>query len=286
MKQYIDLLKNIIDNGEDRNDRTGVGTRSIFGYQMRFNLNDGFPAVTTKKLAWKSVYSELLWFISGSTDERALCKLLHGTRDESKKTVWTANANADYWKNKSSFLGDCGRIYAKQWREFRGVSASGDITSVDQLTALIEGIKKDPFGRRHIISAWNPVEIDQMALPPCHALFQFYVSGKGKLSCQLYQRSADVPLGVPFNIASYALLTHMVAKECGLDVGEYVHTFGDAHIYLNQMDGVKEQIERDPWPLPTLWLNPEVKSIFEYTMDDVKLIDYNHHSPIKFEFAT
>ena len=282
MKTYLDILQHIVEQGDLRQDRTGTGTLGIFGTQQKYHLHRSFPAVTTKKLAINAMKAELLWFLEGSTDERRLCELTHGTRDPSKTTIWTANAQADYWKPKAAYEGDVGKVYGYQWRNWGPRIGA----TVDQIKVLIEGIKKDPFGRRHIISAWQPGELDQMALPPCHALFQFYVSGKGKLSCQLYQRSADVPLGVPFNIASYALLTHMVAKECGLDVGEYVHTFGDAHIYLNQMDGVKEQIERDPWPLPTLWLNPEVKSIFEYTMDDVKLIDYNHHSPIKFEFAT
>lgn len=304
MKQYIDLLQHIITNGEDRKDRTGVGTRSVFGYQMRFDLEKGFPAVTTKKLAWKAMLSELLWFIEGSSDERRLCEILYGTRSPEKTTIWTSNANADYWKSNAKFDGDCGRIYGKQWREFRGgVKIAQPILSqrpeeyiddyvenqyhyIDQIKQLVDGIKKDPFGRRHIISAWNPSEINQMALPPCHVLSQFYVSNNNKLSCQLYTRSQDVPLGTPFNIASYAVLTHMIAQVCGLKVGHYVHTIGDAHIYLNQIDGVIEQLKRDPMPLPTLWLNPEVTDIDSFTMDDVKLIDYNHHSPIKFEFAT
>ena len=282
MKQYIDLLQHILDNGEDRDDRTGVGTKSVFGYQMRFNLQDGFPAVTTKKLAWKAVVSELLWFISGSTNERDLCEILHGTRDTEKSTIWTANANSDYWKSKAKFEGDCGRIYGYQMRRWTNYKCE----EIDQLQRLIDGIKNDPFSRRHLMVTYNPGEIDDQSLPACHSLSQFYVSKDGKLSCQLYQRSGDTPLGIPFNIASYALLTHMIAKECGLDAGEYVHTIGDAHIYLNQIDGVTEQLKRETLPLPDIWLNPQVSSIFDYTMDDIKLICYTHHNPIKFEFAT
>lgn len=282
MRQYLDLLNHVVSNGEDRPDRTGIGTKSVFGYQMRFDLNDGFPAITTKKLAWKAMVSELLWFLEGSTDERRLCEILHGTRDTSKRTIWSDNAEADYWGPNAKFEGDLGLVYGHQWRKWE--TPTGEV--IDQISNLIDGIKKDPYGRRHIVSAWNPYALDKCALPPCHTLFQFYVSGNGKLSCQLYQRSMDIPLGCPFNIASYALLTHMVAKECGLGVGDYVHTIGDAHIYNNQLDTTHEQLIREPLPLPTLWLNPEVKSIFDYTMDDIKLTNYTHHEPIKYEFAT
>jgi len=204
MKQYHEALKQILENGKNKTDRTGVGTRSVFGYQMRFNLQEGFPAVTTKKLAWRAVVSELLWFLEGSGDERRLAEILHGTRDSSKNTIWTANAEADYWKPKAKFEGDLGRVYGVQWRHWQRPFLNSDI---DQLENLIEGIKKDPGSRRHIMTAWNPGELDQMALPPCHILSQFNVTD-GYLSCQLYQRSCDMFLGVPFNIASYSLLTY------------------------------------------------------------------------------
>jgi thymidylate synthase len=245
--------------------------------QQRYDLSKGFPAVTTKRLAFKACLSELLWFIEGSGDEKRLRELLHGSRDSEKSTIWTANATATYWTPKAKFDGDLGRVYGVQWRDFGGV---------DQLVQLVEGIKRDPYGRRHIITAWNPAELDQMALPPCHCFAQFYVSADGKLSCQLYQRSADFPLGIPFNIASYSMFTHMIAQVCGLGVGEFIHTIGDAHIYVNQIEGVKEQLTRDPLPLPTLWLNPEIKDIEKFTMDDVKLINYQSHPTIHFPFAT
>ena len=269
-------------NGEARTDRTGVGTIGVFGLQTRYDLREGFPAVTTKKLAWKSVVSELLWFVEGSTDERRLCEILHGTRDASKTTIWTENANADYWKPKALFEGDLGKVYGYQWRSWG--PRIGPL--VDQLTNLIEGIKKDPFGRRHLVVSFNPGELNDMALPPCHAMFQMYVSNSGALSCHMTQRSADFPLGVPFNIASYALLTHMVAQVCGLTVGEFIHSVGDAHIYLNQMPGVLEQLERTPTALPKLWLNPEIKDITKFTMDDIKLLDYESQAAIAYPFAT
>ena len=205
MKTYLDSLKYVLDNGQVRDDRTGTGTIGVFGMQQRYDLSKGFPAVTTKRLAFKACLSELLWFIEGSGDERRLREILHGSRDSEKTTIWTANAEADYWKPKAKFEGDLGRVYGVQWRDFGGV---------DQLTSLIEGIRKDPYGRRHILTAWNPAELDQMALPPCHCFAQFYVAN-GKLSCQMYQRSCDMFLGVPFNIASYSLLTHMIAQEIG-----------------------------------------------------------------------
>ena len=284
MKQYHDLLKYVLTNGTKREDRTGVGTISCFGLQQRYDLSKGFPAITTKKLAWRAVVSELLWFIEGSSDETRLREILHGSKDSEKTTIWTENSTAPYWIQKSKFNGDLGRIYGKQWRQWRTVNNDGTISYIDQLTNLIDGIKKDPYGRRHIISAWNPGELDQMALPPCHALAQFYVSNN-KLSCQLYQRSADIFLGVPFNIASYALLTHLIAQVCNLDVGEFVHVTGDAHLYLNSINAAKEQLTREPLALPTLWTNPSVKDIENFTMDDIKLVDYQSYGPLKVPMA-
>lgn len=274
MKQYHQALEHILENGKQKTDRTGIGTISVFGHQMRFDLRLGFPAITTKKLAWKAVVSELLWFIEGSGDERRLAEILHGTRDSEKKTIWTANAEADYWKSKAKFEGDLGRVYGVQWRDFGGV---------DQLQQLIDGIKKDPSGRRHILSAWNPAELDQMALPPCHVLSQFDVTD-GYLSCQLYQRSCDMFLGVPFNIASYALLTHIIARECGLKVGDFVWTGGDCHIYTNHVDAVKEQLSREERALPTLFMTVN-KKFNEYTMEDFVLENYNPHPAIKADMA-
>lgn len=268
MKTYLNALQYILGNGQLKKDRTNTGTISVFGMQQRYSLQEGFPAVTTKKLAFKACLSELLWFIEGSNDERRLAEILHGTRDASKRTIWTDNANAAYWKPKAKFEGDLGRVYGVQWRDFGGV---------DQLLDLVAGIKNDPHGRRHIITAWNPGELKDMALPPCHCFAQFYVSADNKLSCHLYQRSADFFLGAPFNIASYALFTHMIAQVCDLGVGDFVHTTGDAHIYLNHIDQVKEQLSREPYPLPSLWLNPEIKDITKFTMDDIKLNNYQSH---------
>ena len=276
MKTYLDSLKFVLDNGTVREDRTGVGTIGVFGMQQRYDLSQGFPAVTTKKLAFKACLSELLWFLEGSNDERRLCEILHGNRNSDKKTIWTDNAMSKYWLPKTQFIGDLGRIYGVQWRDFGGV---------DQVVQLIEGIKKDPYGRRHILSAWNPGQLDQMALPPCHCFAQFYVSADGKLSCQMYQRSCDMFLGVPFNIASYSILTHMIAQVCDLKVGEFVHVLGDAHIYLNHVEQVKEQLAREPLPLPTLWINPEVKDIFKFTMEDFRLDGYNSYASIKAPMA-
>ena len=278
MKQYLDLLKNILENGNRRPDRTGTGTIGLFGPQLRFDLTEGFPAVTTKKLAWKSVVSELLWFIEGSGDEFRLKEILHGDRQSEKSTIWTENANADYWVNKrmKRHPGDLGRIYGVQWRKWRKPVIRINkviLQNHDQLLELIEGIKSDPYGRRHIITAWNPGELDLMALPPCHMMAQFYVNN-GRLSCQMYQRSADMFIGVPFNIASYALFTHMIAQVCELEVDELVLTFGDAHIYENHIEQVKEQLSRDPLPLPTLKLNPDVELITDFEMSDIELIGY------------
>ena len=275
MKTYLDALHNVLNNGTVREDRTGVGTIGLFGMQQRYNLQEGFPAVTTKRLAFKACLGELLWFIEGSSDERRLAEITHGTR-EGVTTIWTANALAPYWKPKAQFEGDLGRVYGVQWRDFGGV---------DQLHNIIEGLRSDPYGRRHIITAWNPSELDSMALPPCHCFAQFYVSADNKLSCQMYQRSCDMFLGVPFNIASYSLLTHMVAQVCGLGVGEFVHVLGDAHIYLNHIEQVKEQLSREPLPAPTLWINPDVKDITNFTMEDFRLDGYNCHGPIKAPMA-
>lgn len=286
---YLNALKDILENGDDRPDRTGVGTRSIFGMQMRFDLNDGFPAITTKKLAWKAVVSELLWFIEGSNDERRLAEILHGTRDVNKTTIWTPNARADYWVKKrlQRHPADLGRVYGVQWRRWRKPLIRINkvvLQNHDQLLELINGIKDDPYGRRHILTAWNPGELDLMALPPCHMMCQFYVSN-GKLSCHMYQRSADMPLGLPFNIASYALFTHMIAQVCYLDVGDLIISIGDAHIYNNQIDGVKEQLTRDPLPLPKLKLNPDIRVITDFEMEDIELVGYESHTTIKFPFS-
>jgi thymidylate synthase len=326
-QQYLDLLQDILENGEERSDRTGTGTLSLFGRQMRFDLGTEFPAITTKKLAWKAMSSELLWFLEGSGDERRLREILHGDRNSPKPTIWTANGEADYWKSKAKFEGDLGLVYGTQWRAFRSIDEvfgvhngqdCGTIKYVDQVSELLDGLKKDPFGRRHIINAWHPGEFDKMALPPCHVMAQFYVSkmtdtdivnylrskvelsGIGnesedynadkvvpeyKLSCSMYQRSCDVPLGVPFNIASYSLLTYMVAQVCGFHVGEFIWMGGDCHIYLDQLDGVKEQLTRTPYGLPQLWLNPEVNDLFSFKMDDMKLENYEHHDPIVMKMA-
>jgi thymidylate synthase len=276
MKTYLAALHDVLNRGTVREDRTGTGTIGLFGMQQRYDLSQGFPAVTTKKLAFKACLSELLWFLEGSSDERRLAEILHGSSEEDKRTIWTDNALADYWLPKAKFQGDLGRVYGVQWRDFGGV---------DQLLRLVEGIKKDPYGRRHIITAWNPAELDQMALPPCHCFAQFYVSADNKLSCQMYQRSCDMFLGVPFNVASYSLLTHMIAQVCGLGVGEFVHVLGDAHIYLNHVEQVKEQLSREPLPAPTLWINPEVQDITQFTMKDFRLDGYQSHATIKAPMA-
>jgi len=271
MKQYLEAIKHCYDSGIDVDSRAGK-VRKAFGYQMRFNLQNGFPAMTTKKLAWKAVVSELLWFLEGSNDERRLAEILYQDKRENlkdKKTIWTQNAKSDYWKKKSQFEGDVGKIYGFQWRNFNGV---------DQIDALIKGLKKDPNGRRHILSAWNPGDLHLMSLPPCHAFSQFYVSNN-QLSCQLYQRSCDMFLGVPFNIANYSLLVHMIAAECSLQVGEFIHTLGDYHIYHEHFDAIKIQLERSPKKLPKL--NFVKKKIFNYNVSDFILINYEPHSAIK-----
>ncbi|WP_113661668.1 thymidylate synthase [Pedobacter nanyangensis] len=259
MKQYLDLMQHVLDNGTQKHDRTGTGTISVFGYQMRFNLQEGFPMVTTKKLHLKSIIHELIWFLQGDTNIKYLKD--NGVR------IW------DEWADEN---GDLGPVYGSQWRSW----PKPDGGHIDQITQIINTIKNNPDSRRIIVSAWNVAEIENMALPPCHAFFQFYVA-EGKLSCQLYQRSADIFLGVPFNIASYALLTMMVAQVCGLAAGDFIHTFGDAHIYNNHLEQVKLQLSRDPKPLPTMKINPEVKDIFDFKFEDFELVNYEAHPHIK-----
>ena len=259
MQQYLDLLKHILDNGTMKTDRTGTGTKSVFGYQMRFDLQKGFPLVTTKKVHMKSIIHELLWFLKGETNIAYL--------KENGVNIWNE------WADEN---GELGPVYGKQWRNWEG----SDGKTVDQITDLIQQIKKNPDSRRLIVSAWNVTELPKMALMPCHSLFQFYVAD-GKLSCQLYQRSADVFLGVPFNIASYALLTMMIAQVCGLQPGDFVHTFGDVHIYNNHLEQVNLQLSRTPFPLPQMKLNPEVKDIFGFRFEDFTLENYQCHPAIK-----
>jgi len=290
MKQYLDSLDYILKNGKTKEDRTGVGTLAVFGHQMRFDLNKGFPAVTTKKLAFKACLSELLWFIEGSSDEHRLREILHGSDAPNKTTIWTANAEADYWKPRARYQGDLGRVYGVQWRKWQTTKSKWITSShkepvvIDQLAELIEEIKTNPTSRRLILTAWNPGELEDMALPPCHCFAQFFVEDN-KLSCQLYQRSCDMFLGVPFNIASYSILTHMIAQVCGLGVGDFVWTGGDCHIYQNHIEQVKEQLSRTPKELPKLWLNPDIKSIDEFTMNDVIIQDYDPMDSIKAEMA-
>ena len=271
MKQYLDALKYCYENGTDVESRAGK-VRKSFGYQMNFDLTKGFPAITTKKLAWKSVVSELLWFIEGSNDERRLAEILYQDKRENlknKKTIWTQNAEADYWKPKAKFDGDVGKIYGVQWRNFNGV---------DQIANLIRGLKNDPNGRRHIISSWNPPELENMSLPACHVFSQFFIS-ENKISCQLYQRSCDMFLGVPFNIASYSLLTHMLARECNLEVGNFIHSLGDFHIYEEHFEQVKVQLKRQPKELPRLEF--KTKDFYKYNVNDFELLNYQHHPKIE-----
>ncbi len=259
MKQYLDLLQRILDEGVEKEDRTGTGTRSVFGHQMRFDLSAGFPVLTTKKLHLRSIIIELLWFLSGDTNIRYL--------KENGVSIW------DEWADEQ---GDLGPVYGFQWRSWPGPDGS----SVDQISKLIEQIRKNPDSRRLMVVAYNPAYVDQMALPPCHSLFQFYVA-KGKLSCQLYQRSADTFLGVPFNIASYALLTHMVAQQCDLEVGDFIWTGGDTHLYNNHMEQAQLQLTRAPLPLPTLHIKRKPKDIFSYTFEDFEIVGYESHPHIK-----
>ena len=285
MKQYLDALQHILDNGEDKDDRTGVGTKSVFGYQMRFDLRKGFPAVTTKKLAWKSVVGELLWMLEGSGNERRLAEITHGTRDDNVNTIWTANLNAPYWASKTLTTGDLGRVYGIQWRSWRYTGEQSTQTLYkDQITDVIASINENPSSRRHIVTAWNPAELDQMALPPCHLTFQFNVNKLGELSCQLYQRSCDMFLGVPFNIASYSLLTHIIARECDLYVGDFIWTGGDCHIYNNHIDAVTEQLTRTPKELPELFISVG-KKWDDYNITDFILSDYDPMPSIKAEMA-
>lgn len=263
MRQYLALLDTVLKEGVKKEDRTGTGTLSIFGYQMRFDLKEGFPCLTTKKLHLRSIVHELLWFLRGDTNIKYL--------NDHKVTIW------DEWADPE---GNLGPVYGYQWRSW----PSADGTFTDQISQVIHSIRNNPDSRRHIVSAWNVGEIDKMALPPCHVIFQFYVAN-GYLSCQLYQRSADIFLGVPFNIASYAILTQMVAQVTGLKPGEFIHTFGDAHIYLNHIEQVKLQLTREPLPLPTLWLNPEITGIFDFTFEDIRLDQYQAHPHIKGEIA-
>jgi len=277
MKQYHDLLTNIIENGEERNDRTSIGTISIFGHTIRFNLRTGFPAITTKKLAWKSVVGELLWFIEGSKDERRLAEITHGSK-EGNVTIWTPNSLAPYWKSKAKFEGDVGRIYGVQWRRWRKPFNGG---YVDQLEDLINSLKNNPHGRRHVLTAWNPGELDEMVLPPCHMMVQFYVSNNNELSCQMYQRSVDAFLGLPFNIASYALFTHMIAQVCGYRAKELIINMGDVHLYKNHIEQANIQLAREHLSSPSLVLNPDVKEIDKFTMNDIHLLNYKSHEAIK-----
>lgn len=284
MEQYHNLLKDILDNGEEKDDRTGTGTLSVFGRQLRFCLGDGFPAITTKKLAWRACFAELLWFIEGSGDERRLAEITHGSRT-GKDTIWTGNAEASYWKDKAKFPGDLGRVYGVQWRDWQKPYYEEDGYSIDQLSNLIEGLKSDPNSRRHLLTAWNPGELHNMALPPCHILSQFYVNKNRELSCHMYQRSVDVFIGLPFNIASYALLTHLIAHVCGYGVRDLIISTGDTHIYKDHLEQVYEQLSRTEYKLPLLVLNSDVKDITKFTMNDINLIDYHCHGPIKARMA-
>ncbi len=309
MKQYLDLCRHVLDTGVDKMDRTQTGTRSVFGYQMRFDLQEGFPLLTTKKTAFRLIVSELLWFLKGDTNVKTLIEERNPIWDEWAFEQWVESEEYDgpdmtnfghraqedeafkkeYDKQMARFkelvttnegfackYGDLGPVYGRQWRSWQGVN--GEV--VDQIANVIESLKTNPNSRRHVVTAWNPAEVDDMALPPCHMLFQFYVAD-GKLSCQLYQRSADIFLGVPFNIASYALLTQLIAEEVGLEVGEFVHTLGDAHIYSNHFEQVNTQLQREPRPLPTVKIHKEGKSIFELTTEDIELIGYDPHPKIK-----
>ena len=309
MQQLHDLYSKVLNEGVTSEDRTGTGTIKLIGQQMRFDLKEGFPATTTKRLAWKAMTSELLWFLEGSQNERRLCEILHGTTDPEKRTIWTGN-----YENQGQKLGyvngNLGPVYGKQWREWEDVvilpgvytevvkhtemgynlverTTSGMYVmqrTIDQIAVLIDGLKNDPNGRRHILSAWNVGDLDKMALPPCHSFVQFFVVDS-KLSCSLYQRSADLFLGVPFNISSYSLLTHMLAQVCGLDVGEFIWNGGDCHIYLNHIDQVREQLSREPKELPQLWLDENITDIDSFTMDSFKLLNYNPDATIKAPMA-
>ena len=303
--EYLDLLHHVLENGDDRTDRTGVGTRSIFGTTIRCDLQEGFPLLTTKAIPWKSMAAELLWFIEGSSDERRLAELTHGTRDPAKKTIWTANANATYWEPKANFKGDLGRIYGVQWRKWQSFQLRGGSDSLshpeggttfygakvliqehDQLQKIIDTIRTNPSDRRMVMSAFNPGELDQMALPPCHMFAQFHVGQrKGVINCQVYIRSNDLFLGLPFNIASYALLTEMIASITGYRAGELIINIGDAHIYKNHFRQCREQLSREPGSIPRVVLNSAITEIDDFKMSDIDVVGYDPQPAIKAEMA-
>lgn len=281
---YLQAMKYILENGDPTIDRTGVGTLKCFGLMMKFPLNSPkvyFPAVTTKKLAWKAMTSELLWFLEGSGDEKRLREILHGDYNSPKATIWTENLEASYWKPKSKFEGDLGRIYGVQWRSWKDTKGN----STDQVKNIIEQLKNDPHSRRIILSAWNPGELVDMALPPCHTFSQFSVNSKGELDCLMYQRSGDFFLGIPFNIASYSLFTHMLAQVTGLKPGMFTHVVGDAHIYQNHKEQVELQLSREIYIPPTLEIDTSVKNIDDFKMDSFKLVNYQSHAAIKADMA-
>jgi thymidylate synthase len=303
---YLDLVNEVLLTGETREDRTGTGTISLFGKQISFDLSNGdFPLITSKKVFFKPIVGELLFFIEGSQDERRLAEITYGTRDPERTTIWTANAQAPYWKCKAAYDGDLGRVYGVQWRHWRHaeVTIDGDqsvshggastthinakvqVTEIDQLAEIINKIKNNPTDRRMVLTAFNVGEMNQMALPPCHMFAQFYVHNDKKLDCSVYMRSVDSALGLPFNIASYALLVHMIALVTNLTPGKLTMMMGDTHIYQNHIDGVREQLKRVPFQAPKLWLNPDIMNIDDFTMDDIKLIDYQSHGPIDFKMA-
>jgi thymidylate synthase len=303
-EQYLSLLADILQNGDDRVDRTGIGTRAVFGRQLDIPVWKGFPLTTTKKTAFKAIKSELLWFIEGSTDERRLAEIHFGNRDKENKTIWTANAEADYWKPKARFDGDLGNVYGAQWRGWNQYQITayedhlshgdqGDtyfnakvrVQKIDQLQQAIDKIKSNPTDRRIIVSAWNPAEIQNMALPPCHSFFQFFVDKDRRLSLQMYQRSVDTMLGLPFNIASYALLLEMVAAVTGCTADRLIMSLGDTHLYSDHLEGARLQLQREPMNPPKIWLNPEIKRLEDFTMDDIRLDEYESHDPIKLKMA-
>ena len=302
---YLNLLRDVYENGMDRPDRTGTGVKSVFGRQSRYNLEHGLPMLTTKKMELKSIVSELLWFIEGSGDECRLAEIRYGKPRHlltDKRTIWTDNAQAPYWKDRAKFDGDLGRVYGVQWRKWRtpvvetydtrdiagfedDLVENVSYREVDQLANLINGLKNDPFGRRHILSAWNPGELDQMALPPCHVLANFYVEGDGRLSCMLTQRSGDAFLGIGYNVLSYSIFTHMIAQVCGYEVGEFVHSIGDLHLYSDHEDAAKEQLTRIPRSPPILYIDPTIKNIDDFRMEHFDIIGYEPHPAIKAKMA-